>query len=313
MSKNKVKYETRELEYILTPLALIDSQKVSSEYSSHAELLYNLNFSKQVLPGEYSQIGYTPNVMFPFCIWWKQHDDEYWSCYHIMVSFQNNSQLNFDLLAKMVNHKNTGILYFLGQVKKELETKQTQEGQLEHDESMLHTAIEEYLTHAPAGTSIHLFKVLPLVMNMERYDVFTRKMGRLRDEVKESMTFNLDRRLTLTDTKYSPAQSMSKPRILTADLYSFAVEYGVDKSTWFYNLFWDDNYGQDTLENQDVLLNDRTGTKWEEFCTYNELVPHYVLDMANQKDGKVVGVFPVYINTAVIVDAKVLGSYAAGL
>lgn len=316
----------RALEYEVKPLSLRTSDAISHEYSSHADIMYNLQFKDT--PGYKGDgIAYTPNVMFPFCIWYKSNKDVYWGCYHIMVNFMN-SHMDFDDIAKQMNSR-VGKEYVLRLIQKEMENKD-RKGQLTFDESKVYDVCKDYEDNTHERE--YIVKVLPLVMNMERFDVFERHMGKLEDQVRTGSRFYLDRRFMYENDRFrrTPAVSSSAPmgvrmgamalsktstgiEKVSADLYSFAIEYEADNTTWFYNLFWDDNYGVDTEEEQDRLLTDHDGSVWERFCAYNEFVPQYMLDMAASKIGHVRGVFPVYIDTAIILDVNIMNSYIASV
>lgn len=307
----------RALEYEVVPLALRTSDAVSHEYSSHADIMYNLQF-KDVPGYKGDGIAYTPNVMFPFCIWYKSNKDVYWGCYHIMVNFMN-SHMNFDDIAKQMNSR-VGKEYVLRLVQKEMENKD-KKGQLTFDESKVYDVCKDY--ENTAHEHEYIVKVLPLVMNMERFDIFERHMGKLEDQVRTGSKFYLDRRFMYENDRFKRTEPITGPLLhpgtlskmktstekISADLYSFAIEYEADNTTWFYNLFWDDNYGMDTEEVQDKLLTDSDGSEWEKFCAYNELVPQYMLDMAASKIGHVRGVFPVYVDTAIILDVNIMNGY----
>lgn len=294
----------RALEYEIIPMNREETGQLMSEYNSDSEIPYLLAYGTL---GNENCIVYNPHVQFPFAIWYKGKDDVYWGCYHVMVSFHNNTAgYDNDTLTKMLNSRD-GKTYFLGELMNEFKIK-AQERQLTFEESKFYDVLKDRYTNIGE----YFVKILPLVMNLPRDSIFEHRTGRRVEELRDTVKFTLDKRFLYEDTSYKWAgfagtglHNVTNAHIQT-DLYSFAVWYEADKSIWFYNIFWDDYISEDTDEYIDKLLTDETGEEWKNFLSYNAHSPEYITEMASKKQGRLLGAYPVYIDTAVILDTKVL-------
>ena len=296
--------QQRALEYVIVPMTISETKESMPEYASASEIPFRLAFGTEKEPNK--MVEYQPNVMYPYTIWYQDANDVYWHCYHMFLNFCNYGfgvGSTNEELTKMLNTPD-GKKYFLSEVEKEFNLRSKHQ-QLTFDESKFYDVAKERFSDK------YTVKIIPLVMNLHRDNIFEHRNS-YNEKLRPTVKFTLDKRLLYEDESYKwdgfageGLHHANNAKIGT-DLYSFAVHYETDNTTWFYNIFWDDTYNEDVESYMDELLTDETGEKWVNFLNYNPHAPVYISQMAVQKQGRVLGIFPVYIDFAVMVDGKIL-------
>lgn len=264
------------------------------------------------------QFGYSMGMMYPYTLYYKYPDEQEWGCYDFMLLVNGSNRFNphdnTTLLdqSRVLNQK-TYLREILLALKKELDMKRDNlmtmtnvdyELVLELDRPLnaINVWLDDYNTHA----SNVLVKVLPITLDVDEKYVFERDTTRLlhpSPQQKDTLGLELWGRFSY-HSKFKADDGVNDVDYY-AELFNFVVEDTNTHTYHFYHVFWE---GGGT-EEIDELLNDVNGEddKWEQFCTYNTLVPQLMVEHASGHRCAVRACYPVNVEVAVIVQADDVG------